>query len=475
MKPTHTREEWIKMIARSLCSIVVEYDDNGDKDTSAGESRTKRKKTADDNGTTNEVIRNQRLPRNKSEDDGNCSYCSEADPPVVRNRRHTNDTSSSVTKPKPVAVYVGDACTHDRFKGLIMVWLVNDCRGIRVILPPSVSAVEDDDSCDGDLDPSRNTLHMALLDDFGGQRRRRHLYFTYGRHPDAYRIPVTAFRVHGRGDGAGFTDLRLSSCPSTGRSRCVMNVGRKPISGGGSIGRPLVPVDSAYGAQWYFRDPAAIRRGDLYVWDARRTFHPEYFEMVVHGHVTAVASVQHSGCSSVPCSGCCLPPNRRHRRDTEHEKDTGREKDVGREKDADQGKDTEQQGKETGRGKDKGRSKDKGRGKDRGRGKGTRCEQDYGCNDDDDDPCESCNDASDALIKNGTVAGNKRPIGGRLSPGCMEITSVDYENIEPTGTTAGGYVLWALQSNIRDWVNGQTGRFGMTALLCPIVCNTAGD
>jgi len=148
---------------------------------------------------------------------------------------------------------------------------------------------------------------------------------------------------------------------------------------------------------------------------------------------------------------------------------------VGREKDADQGKDTEQQGKETGRGKDKGRSKDKGRGKDRGRGKGTRCEQDYGCNDDDDDPCESCNDASDALIKNGTVAGNKRPIGGRLSPGCMEITSVDYENIEPTGTTAGGYVLWALQSNIRDWVNGQTGRFGMTALLCPIVCNTAGD
>lgn len=503
LKPIPNHEDKLKIIARSLCSIVVEYDDNSDKDTLAGKSRTQKRTETGDKGMTKKVMRdkwstqdkwedgdsgihddcrnkcdvggnsdNSNIPSNNNGNSSNrsgrcnkkCSRSSEHDPPIVRNRRHWNDTSSA-NKPKPVAVYVGDACTHDRFKGLIVVWLVDDCRGIRVILPASVSATEDDDSCDGDLDPSRNTLHMALLDDFGGRLRQRHLYFTYGRNPDAYRIPVTAFRDHGTTRRS--VDLKLTSCPSTGNKQCVMNVGRKPISGGGSVGRPLVPVDSAYGMQWYFRDPAAIRRSDLYVWDARRRFHSEYFDLVVGGHVTRVASVQHSGRSCVT-SVCGLPPDTRYRRDT------GCGKEMGRGKDTERGKNTEH-GKETGRGKERGHGKDKGHGKGTGREKDTGCGTDYGCNDDDDDPCESCNNASDALIKNGTDTGLKRPSGGRLSPGCMEITSVDYANTKPTGAAKNGYVLWALHSNIRDWVHGQTGRFGMTALLCPIVCNTAGD
>eukprot|EP00102_Acyrthosiphon_pisum_P011818 XP_008180698.1 PREDICTED: uncharacterized protein LOC100574059 [Acyrthosiphon pisum] len=494
LKPIPNDEDKLKLIARSLCSIVVEYDDNSDKDTVAGKSRTQKRTRTGDNGMTKKVMRDKRSTQDKWEDGSNgihddcrnecdvcdssdnskirsnnngngsgrcnrkCSRSSEDDPPIVRNRRHSNDTSSA-NKPKPVAVYVGDACIHDRFKGLIVVWLVDECRGIRVILPASVSATEDDDSCDGDLDPSRNTLHMALLDDFGGRQRQRHLYFTYGRNPDAFRIPVTAFRDHGTTRKS--VDLKLTSCPSTGSNQCVMNVGRKPISGGGSVGRPLVPVDSAYGMQWYFRDPAAIRRSDLYVWDARRRFHSEYFDMIVRSHVTRVASVQHSGRSCVT-SVRGLPPGTRYRRDTGYGKEMGR------------GKDTEH-GKETSRGKEKGHGKNKGHGKGTGRGKDTGCGTDYGCNDDDDDPCESCNSASDALIKNGTDGGLRRPSGGRLSPGCMEITSVDYASTKPTSAAKDGYVLWALHSNIQDWVHGQTGRFGMTALLCPIVCNTAGD
>lgn len=473
LKPIPTHEDKLKTIVRSLCSIVVEYDDNSDKDTVAGKSRTQKRTRTGDNGMAKKVMRDKLPTKDKFDVGGNsdnsnirsknsyngsgrcnrkCSRSSEDDPPIVRNRRNSNDTSSS-NKPKPVAVYVGDACTHDRFKGLIVVWLVEECRGIRVILPASVSATEDDDSCDGDLDPSRNTLHMALLDDFGARQKQRHLYFTYGRNPDAFRIPVTAFRDHGTTRRS--VDLKLTSCPSTGSNQCVMNVGRKPISGGGSVGRPLVPVDSAYGMQWYFRDPAAIRRSDLYVWDARRRFHSEYFDLVVRGHVTRVVSVQHSGRSCV-IGVCGLPPGTRYRRDTGCGKEMGR-------------------GKETGRGKEKGHGKDKGHGKGTGRGKDTGCETDYGCNDDDDDPCESCNNASDAFIKNGTDGRLKRPSGGRLSPGCMEITSVDYASTKPTGAAKDGYVLWALHSNIQDWAHGQTGRFGMTALLCPIVCNTAGD
>jgi len=504
LKPISNHEDNLKIIVRSLCSIVVEYDDNNDKDTLASKSKTRKRTGTGDKGMTKKVMRNKwstqdkwedgdsgihddcrnkcdvsgnsdnsNIPGNNNENGSNrsgrcnrkCSRSSEHDPPIVRDRRHSNDDASSANKPKPVAVYVGDACTHDRFKGLILVWLVDDDRGIRVILPASVSATEDDDSCDGDLDPSRNTLHMALIDDFGGRSRQRYLYLTYGRNPDAYRIPVTAFQDHNTTRKS--VDLKLTSCPSTGSNQCVMNVGRKPISGGGSVGRPLVPVDSAYGMQWYFRDPAAIRRSDLYVWDARRRFHSEYFDLVVRGHVTRVVSAQHSGRSCVT-SFCGLPP------DTRCKRDTGCGKEMGRGKDVERGKDTEH-GKERGREKERRHGKDKGHGKGAGREKDTGCGTDYGCNDDDDDPCESCNNASDTLIKNGTDTGLKRPSGGRLSPGCMEITSVDYASTKPTGATKDGYVLWALHSNIQDWVHGQTGRFGMTALLCPIVCNTAGD
>lgn len=311
------------------------------------------------------------------------------------------------TEPKPVAVYVSDGYSAG---GSILVWLVNDYRGFRVVLPESITHVTGDGNldecydCDPDLTTGGTTIHMALLGGTSGPTR--YLYFTYSLKPDAYRIPVLAMRNRRRPVVESVVpDVQLASCkPTGGGNRCVTNVGRKPVGSDGR--RPMVPVNAAEELLWYYRDSAAGRGSDLYVWDSRESFLPDNFEPVGQ-------KSRGTGADALDSVNACSCNEDDEPRSVNENCDENRD-----DGDADDG------------------------------------EADDG--DADGDTCRVCAKAREA----------KR--SGR-SPGSMEITSVDFAYTDLEVINHGGQdQLWAMQANVDDWKNGRTGHFGMTALLYPI-------
>lgn len=433
VRNTNSADERTATLARRLRTVVVEYEHAGEDEPVDGsdESRTKTESRRDSD----------------SGDDG--VHSGGAANSSAGSRRRPKVTQRTVAR--PVAVYVGDA-TADGCRGSISVWFVEEDRGIRVTLPPSVSAAtgphstptdDEDDDLDGDR------LHMALLDELDrGPRRRRYLYFTYSRHPDAFRIPVVVFRDRRRRT-VDRSELRLSHCGGGG-IRCVTNVGAKPT---GRSGRPLVPIDSAYGFLWYFRDGAtavAIRELDvLYAWDSRRPFLQENF-----------GPVGNASSSSVVCGGCSC-----HGRAVSEKKKSYVTGGKGLDDYGEKGHDDHGGKEHDDHGGKKHDDHDKKEHDDHGvKGHGDDVYDDY--DDEDSERCDSC----DAVNRTKAVRERSRLPRSPLSSGCLQVTSVDHEcsTASPVGGDVSLETLWALHTNAWDWLRGRTGRFGSTALLCPV-------
>lgn len=440
-----------KITAQSLHTIAVEYEEDDTDDYSVGDdsgpSANVPGQVVESKGTTADYkCRSADGPDRSGEPaDGNDSDNGSTDRDDGRSGARKYEKVA-----RPVAVYVGDASGGGPDRGSFVAWSVKEARGIRIVLPVSVSAVIGPDGgpdyldADDHLDVDRNVLHLALLDEpRPAGRAVRHLYITYGRHPDAYKIPVDVIRNRRRGTNDDRPELQLTKCRArgcvTGGNRCLVNVGRKPV---GPDSRPLVPLDSANGHLWYYRDSAAAGGAGLYVWDTRQPFHAEHFRRI--GGDRGDPSVRDGECT---CGT------------SEHD-DGGRQRLVTK---------TLQR---RDRGRTDGRASDTGQG-----GKaagGDNDKNDYDDEDEDGDgKCEPCEEPNKTA-----PAGRQRPQGGAVTwAGCMKITSVDYSCSDPATRDAstGGYggALWTLHTNIHDWVRGRTGRFGPIALLCPLLsdCN----
>lgn len=342
---------------------------------------------------------------------------------------------------RAVAVYVGDATSGDPDRGSFVAWSLKEARGIRIMLPVSVSAVVRPDGGPDHLDVDRNVLHLALLDEpRPAGRVVRHLYITYGRHPDAYKIPVDVIRNRRRRTNEDRPELQLTKCGATGGNRCLINAGRKPV---GPDGRPLVPLDSAYGHLWYYRDGASAGAAGLYVWDSRRPFHAEHFRRI--GGDRGTPSVRDDECACEP------------------DKETGG---------GDGGSRRQRSVTITLRRKSGGRTDGRRAGNSGRVGAADGVDDDENDRDDGDDGDEDGAGKCETRAESNKTAatGRQRSQAKGTWAGCMKITSVDYSSSDPTvgDAGAGGYgTLWTLNTNIRDWVRGQTGRFGPVALLCP--------
>lgn len=235
-----------KITARALHTIVMEYENDENDDDGAEDSSEPTVIIPDDvdesNGTTieDECKSGQQVNGHDTNSDSDSFEHNNG-----RSERRKYEKSA-----RPVTVYVGDATDGDSDRGALVAWSVKDARGIRVTLPVSVSTVDESDgrgervdADDDDLDAIRNVLHLALIDE---QRPAgqvvRYLYITYGRHPDAYKIPVDVIRYRRRMTNGDRPELRLTKCGArsriTGGNRCLINVGRKPV---GPDCRPLVP------------------------------------------------------------------------------------------------------------------------------------------------------------------------------------------------------------------------------------------
>lgn len=371
MKPVRIdRNETMEIMAQSLHTMTVEY---------ADKCINMRRKC--------QAKRSAFYAKSISEIHGKCSHRRLRGPKM---------------EPKPVAVYVSDGYRG----GSILVWLVDDYRGFRVILPESITQVTGDgkldecNDCEPDLNMEGTMIHMALLGGTSGENK--YLYFTYSLKPDAYRIPVSAMRNRRQPVVESVSNVQLASCkPTGGGNRCVTNVGRKPVGSDGR--RPMVPVNAVEELLWYYRDSAMGKGSNLYVWDSRESFLPDNFDPVRPKSCSNGADMLDK-LNMCPCNEDNEPQSANENCDENRHSSDG---------------DTDD---------------------DR----------------DDEDTCRICAKASEAKQS-------------CRSPGCMQITSVDFAYTDPEVVNHRGQdTLWAMQTNVDDWKNGQTGHFGMTALLCPI-------